>query len=108
MALLEITNLTVEFATAHGSLRAVDQVSLSLDAGDIVVALGMKHTRTGDTVVVPAKKGNHEGRKCRHRTRGRNQSTGGPISLPDVCPSLCTSVTAFRGPRDAACVFRVA
>ena len=40
MALLEITNLTVEFATAHGSLRAVDQVSLSLDAGDIVAIVG--------------------------------------------------------------------
>ncbi len=40
MALLEITNLTVEFVTAHGSLRAVDQVSLSLDAGDIVAIVG--------------------------------------------------------------------
>ena len=40
MALLEITNLTVEFATAHGSLKAVDQVSLSLDAGDIVAIVG--------------------------------------------------------------------
>jgi len=40
MALLEITNLTVEFATAHGSLKAVDQVSLSLEAGDIVAIVG--------------------------------------------------------------------
>jgi dipeptide transport system ATP-binding protein len=40
MALLDITNLTVEFATAHGSLKAVDQVSLSLDAGDIVAIVG--------------------------------------------------------------------
>ena len=40
MALLEITNLTVEFATAHGLLKAVDQVSLSLDAGDIVAIVG--------------------------------------------------------------------
>lgn len=40
MALLEISNLTVEFATAHGSLKAVDQVSLSLDAGDIVAIVG--------------------------------------------------------------------
>ena len=40
MALLEITNLSVEFATAHGSLKAVDQVSLSLDAGDIVAIVG--------------------------------------------------------------------
>jgi len=40
MALLEITNLTVEFATAQGSLKAVDQVSLSLDVGDIVAIVG--------------------------------------------------------------------
>ena len=31
MALLEIANLTVEFATATGSLRAVDGVNLSVD-----------------------------------------------------------------------------
>lgn len=40
MALLEMTNLTVDFATAHGSLKAVDQVSLSLEAGDIVAIVG--------------------------------------------------------------------
>jgi dipeptide transport system ATP-binding protein len=40
MALLDITNLTVEFATAHGALKAVDQVSLSLNAGEIVAIVG--------------------------------------------------------------------
>ncbi len=40
MALLEIENLTVEFQTAHGSFRAVDSVSLSLDAGDVLAIVG--------------------------------------------------------------------
>ena len=40
MALLEIKNLTVEFATAGGQLRAVDQLSLSADAGDVLAIVG--------------------------------------------------------------------
>ena len=40
MALLEITNLTVEFATATGSLRAVDGVNLSIDEGEILAIVG--------------------------------------------------------------------
>jgi len=40
MALLEIANLTVEFATATGSLRAVDGVNLSVDEGEIVSIVG--------------------------------------------------------------------
>ena len=40
MALLEIDNLTVEFKTAQGSLRAVDEVSLSVDRGEIVAIVG--------------------------------------------------------------------
>ncbi len=40
MALLEIANLTVEFATATGSLRAVDGVNLSVDEREIVAIVG--------------------------------------------------------------------
>ena len=40
MALLEITNLTVEFATATGSLRAVDGVNLSVDEREILAIVG--------------------------------------------------------------------
>ena len=40
MALLEITNFTVEFATATGSLRAVDGVNLSVDEKEIVAIVG--------------------------------------------------------------------
>ncbi len=40
MALLEIENLTVEFQTAHSLFRAVDNVSLSLDAGDVLAIVG--------------------------------------------------------------------
>ncbi len=40
MALLEIDNLTVEFATAGGQFRAVDSLSLSLDAGEILSIVG--------------------------------------------------------------------
>ena len=34
MALLEIVNLTVDFATATGSLRAVDGINLTIDEGE--------------------------------------------------------------------------
>src|ERR1700754_4864182 len=40
MPLLEIRNLTVEFAVRHGHFRAVDGVSLSLDPGEIVSIVG--------------------------------------------------------------------
>jgi dipeptide transport system ATP-binding protein len=40
MPLLEISNLTVDFAVRHGYFRAVDRISLSLDAGEIVSIVG--------------------------------------------------------------------
>ncbi len=40
MALLEIENLTVEFATAGGAFRAVDGLSLKLDASDVLAIVG--------------------------------------------------------------------
>jgi dipeptide transport system ATP-binding protein len=40
MPLLEIENLTVEFATAHGAFRAVDAVSLSVDPQDVLAIVG--------------------------------------------------------------------
>jgi dipeptide transport system ATP-binding protein len=40
MALLEIRNLTVEFATASGSFRAVDGVDVTVDRGEILAIVG--------------------------------------------------------------------
>jgi dipeptide transport system ATP-binding protein len=40
MALLEIENLTVEFETATGWFKAVDGVSLSVDAGEVLAIVG--------------------------------------------------------------------
>ena len=40
MALLEIENLTVEFATAHGAFRAVDGVSFEVDQRDVLAIVG--------------------------------------------------------------------
>ncbi len=40
MALLEIENLVVEFATASGPFRAVDGVSLSVPTGALVGLIG--------------------------------------------------------------------
>lgn len=40
MALLEIENLSVDFQTAGGLLRAVDNVSFSIDAEDVVAIVG--------------------------------------------------------------------
>ena len=40
MALLEIENLTVEFATASGAFRAVDQINLSIDQSEVVAIVG--------------------------------------------------------------------
>ena len=40
MALLEISGLTVEFATAHGGFRAVDDVSLTVEAGEVQAIVG--------------------------------------------------------------------
>jgi len=40
MALLDIENLSVEFATAHGAFKAVDGLSLTVDAGDVQAIVG--------------------------------------------------------------------
>jgi len=40
MPLLEISELSVDFGTAHGAFRAVDRVSLSVEAGDVVAIVG--------------------------------------------------------------------
>ncbi|MGH6907382.1 MAG: ABC transporter ATP-binding protein, partial [Aestuariivirga sp.] len=40
MPLLEIENLTVEFKTGSGAFRAVDGVSLSVDAGEVLAIVG--------------------------------------------------------------------
>ena len=40
MALLEVANLAVTFATAHGPLRAVDGVDLAIEAGEVVGIVG--------------------------------------------------------------------
>ncbi|WP_157017918.1 ABC transporter ATP-binding protein [Mesorhizobium xinjiangense] len=40
MALLEIKNLTVEFETATGKLRAVDRVSLAVDEREVLAIVG--------------------------------------------------------------------
>jgi dipeptide transport system ATP-binding protein len=40
MPLLDIRNLTVEFKTGHGWFRAVDGVSLTVDAGEVLAIVG--------------------------------------------------------------------
>src|SRR5688500_14187937 len=40
MSLLDIENLTVEFATAHGDFRAVDRLSLRIDKGEVLAIVG--------------------------------------------------------------------
>ncbi|WP_343564858.1 ABC transporter ATP-binding protein [Kiloniella sp. b19] len=40
MSLLDVQNLTVEFATAHGPFRAVDGVNLNVDQGEIMAIVG--------------------------------------------------------------------
>ncbi len=40
MALLKIENLTVEFNTSSGAFRAVDHVSMSVDAGEVLAVVG--------------------------------------------------------------------
>jgi dipeptide transport system ATP-binding protein len=52
MALLEINNLTVEFGREEAPFRAVDQVSLTLDSGDVVGVVG--ESGSGKSVTVKA------------------------------------------------------
>ncbi|MCB1435100.1 MAG: ATP-binding cassette domain-containing protein, partial [Alphaproteobacteria bacterium] len=40
MALLDIKNLTVEFKTASGWFRAVDNVSVTVDKGEVLAIVG--------------------------------------------------------------------
>ncbi|MCC0016084.1 MAG: ABC transporter ATP-binding protein [Rhodobiaceae bacterium] len=52
MALLDIRNLTVEFATARGAFRAVDGVDLVVETGEIVSIVG--ESGSGKSVAVLA------------------------------------------------------
>ena len=45
MALLEIENLVVEFQTSTGPFRAVDVVSLKVDAGEVLGVFDLRHLR---------------------------------------------------------------
>src|SRR5260370_15643823 len=40
MALLDVAHLTVEFPTRRGLLRAIDDVSFSIDAGEVLGVVG--------------------------------------------------------------------
>lgn len=40
MALLDVENLSVEFATTHGKFKAVDRVSMKADAGEVLAIVG--------------------------------------------------------------------
>ena len=40
MPLLEIENLSVEFPTSQGTLRAVDRIDLTLDEGEVLGVVG--------------------------------------------------------------------
>jgi dipeptide transport system ATP-binding protein len=40
MPLLDIENLTVEFKTTSGAFRAVDHVSMAVDAGEVLAVVG--------------------------------------------------------------------
>jgi dipeptide transport system ATP-binding protein len=52
MALLEVENLTVEFRVTQGVLRAVDRLSLAVDAGEILAIVG--ESGSGKTVAMLA------------------------------------------------------
>ena len=52
MALLEINNLTVEFGREEAPFRAVDQVSLTIDSGEVVGVVG--ESGSGKSVTVKA------------------------------------------------------
>ena len=52
MALLEVANLSVEFETKSGPIRAVDGVNLTVDAGEIVGVVG--ESGSGKTVTALA------------------------------------------------------
>ncbi|MFT5113106.1 MAG: dipeptide transport system ATP-binding protein [Parasphingorhabdus sp.] len=55
MALLEVENLTVEFATAGGAFRAVDRVSFSVNENDVLAIVG--ESGSGKSVAVLAMMG---------------------------------------------------
>src|SRR3974377_1004316 len=57
MALLDIRNLQVEFGRGSHALRAVDGVSLSLDAGKTLCLVGESGSRTRVTALSTARLG---------------------------------------------------
>ena len=93
MALLEIEELTVEFATASGFFRALDGVSYTIDAGEVMAIVGESGSGKSvamlalmgllpDTAKVTAKRMEFAGRDLQTLTpKQRRKIIGGDISM---------------------------
>ncbi len=93
MPLLDIQNLTVEFKTGHGWFRAVDGVSLTVDAGEVLAIVG--ESGSGKSVAMLAVMGllpwtarvtagrmDFQGRDLLHMSAGERRSiTGKDIAM---------------------------
>ena len=88
MALLEISGLSVDFATAQGVFRAVDEVSLAVEAGEVQAIVG--ESGSGKSVAMLAVMGllpwtakvaadrlEHGRIPALYRDRARTQRSGG-------------------------------
>src|SRR5258708_11103208 len=98
MALLEIENLSVEFPSATGTVRAVDGVSLKLSAGELLGVVGESGSGKSLTMLAVLGLVPHPGRVTAARVafhrralptlsdRERRQICGKPDATIFQCP----------------------
>jgi peptide/nickel transport system ATP-binding protein len=96
-AVLDIQNLSIEFPTYHGAVRAVNGVSIRVDRGEIVGIVGESGSAKSVTAMMA----------MRLLPEGCFQVTGGSVTLlgRDVIAAQDQDMEAMRG-RDVTIVFQ--
>ena len=91
-ALLEVRDLTVEFPTRHGVLRALDRVSFAIETGEILGVVG--ESGAGKSLTGAAIVGLLNAPAASPRARSGWTAAASTTWLPNHCAASAAGVSA--------------